>query len=151
MRVQWARLCAPFRRTFRCAAATSHELPRPAGINVHAGGRCAAESEPKERAMKLSAARVERTLSQIDAQAIPEDHPVIPQLNDLFGDHTFFIDSNGLNIVEPAEPTTAEDLSGQVINLASWSDLNPTSLEPHDPEPTDVVVKLGPEQPRTVH
>jgi hypothetical protein len=101
--------------------------------------------------MKLSAARLERTLSQIDAQAIPEDHPVIPQLNDLFGDHTFFIDSNGLNIVEPAEPTTAEDLSGQVINLASWSDLNPTSLEPHDPEPTDVVVKLGPEQPRTVH
>jgi hypothetical protein len=32
-----------------------------------------------------------------------EDHPVIPELNDLFGEHTFFLDHNGLNIVEPAE------------------------------------------------
>ena len=101
--------------------------------------------------MKLSAARVERTLSQIDAQAIPDDHPVVPKLNNLFGEHTFFLDSNGLNIVEPAEPTTAEDLSGQVINLASWSEANPTSLEPHEPEPTDVVVQLGPERPEMMH
>ena len=101
--------------------------------------------------MKLSAARVERTLSQIDAQAIPDDHPVMPQLNRLFGEHTFFLDSNGLNIVEPAEPASAADLAGQVINLASWTDVNLTSLEPHEPEPTDVVVQLGPELSETLH
>ena len=101
--------------------------------------------------MKLSPARIERTLSQIDAEAIPEDHPVVRQLNSLFGEHTFFLDRSGLNIVEPAEPTTAENLSGQVVNVASWSDQNPTSLEPHEPEPTDVVVMLGPEQSETLH
>ena len=101
--------------------------------------------------MKLSPARIERTLSQIDAEAIPEDHPVVPQLNSLFGEHTFFLDRSGLNIVEPAEPTTAQDLSGQIVNVASWSDQNPTSLEPHEPEPTDVVVALGPEQPERLH
>jgi hypothetical protein len=101
--------------------------------------------------MKLSAARIERTLSQIDAQAIPENHPVMAQLNSLFGEHTFFLDSNGLNIVEPAEPTSAESLSGEVINLASWSEMNPTSLEPHEPEPTDVVITLGPERSETTH
>jgi hypothetical protein len=26
---------------------------------------------------------------------------------------------------------------------ASWSDANPTDLELHDPEPTDVVITLG--------
>jgi hypothetical protein len=31
-------------------------------------------------------------LGQCEAQAIPDDHPVIPQLNDLFGEHTFFLD-----------------------------------------------------------
>jgi hypothetical protein len=28
---------------------------------------------------------------------------VIAQLNDLFGEHTFFLDQHGLNIVEPVE------------------------------------------------
>ena len=53
--------------------------------------------------MKLNSAQLERTLGQFEARAIPDDHPLIPQLNDLFGEHTFFLDSHGLNIVEPAE------------------------------------------------
>ena len=45
--------------------------------------------------MKLNAAQLERTLGQFEARAIPDDHPVIPQLNDLFGEHTFFLDKIG--------------------------------------------------------
>ena len=93
--------------------------------------------------MKLTSAQVERTLGQFEAEAIPDDHPVVPQLNDLFGEHTFFLDSNGLNIVEPAEPARAGAQSAKVMNLASWSDANPTDLELHDLEPTDVVITLG--------
>ena len=52
--------------------------------------------------MKLTSAQVERTLSQFEGQAIPDNHPVIPQLSNLFGDHTFFLNNDGLNIVEPA-------------------------------------------------
>ena len=91
--------------------------------------------------MKLNSALVERTLSQVDAQAIPENHPVIPQLNSLFGDHTFFLDGNGLKIVEPA---VADDgaQKGQVVKIAGWQDSDRTSLVPHEPEPTDVVVSL---------
>ena len=92
--------------------------------------------------MKLNSAQVERTLSQFQAEAIPDDHPVVRQLNDLFGEHTFFLDSSGLNIVEPAgtEPTGTQ--SAKVINLANWSEANPSRLEPHEPEMTDVVVVL---------
>jgi hypothetical protein len=93
--------------------------------------------------MKLTSAQVERTLSQFEAQAIPDDHPMVPQLNDLFGDHTFFLDRTGLNIVEPVEPTQAGGQAGQVVNLANWGDANLTSLAPHEPEPTDLVVVLG--------
>jgi len=57
----------------------------------------------KECAMKLTSAQVERTLSQFQGEAIPDNDPVVPQLNSLFGEHTFFLDSNGLNIVEPTE------------------------------------------------
>jgi hypothetical protein len=93
--------------------------------------------------MKLTSAQVERTLSQFDAQAIPENHPVLPQLNRLFGEHTFFLDGNGLNIVEPAESAQAGVEAGKVVNVANWSDANLTSLAPHEPESTDIVVALG--------
>ena len=39
--------------------------------------------------MKLTSTQIERTLGQFEAQAIPEDHPVVLQLNELFGEHTF--------------------------------------------------------------
>lgn len=91
--------------------------------------------------MKLTSAQVERTLGQIEAQAIPDDHPVICQLNHLFGEHTFFLDGNGLNIVEPAGSADAEVQSAKIVNLASWNDDN--GLEPHEPKPTDIVIVLG--------
>ncbi|HEY6995498.1 MAG TPA: hypothetical protein VH397_17465 [Xanthobacteraceae bacterium] len=91
--------------------------------------------------MKLTSAQVERTLGQIEGQAIPDDHPVISKLNRLFGEHTFFLDSNGLNIVEPAGSAEADVQSAKVVNLASWNDDN--GLEPHEPQPTDVVIVLG--------
>jgi hypothetical protein len=97
----------------------------------------------KENAMKLTPTQVERTLSQFEAQAIPEDHPAVSQLNELFGDHTFFLDSNGLNIVEPTEPAEAGVQAGRVVNLANWSDEKLTKLAPHEPEPTDAIVELG--------
>lgn len=92
--------------------------------------------------MKLSTALVERTLNQFDAQAIPENHPVVGQLNSLFGDHTFFLDAEGLNIVEPTGATDSGSQTGQVVKLASWSDDNRTSLAPHEPELTEVVIVL---------
>src|SRR5262245_21635362 len=97
----------------------------------------------QEHAMKLTSAQVERALVQFRGEAIPDNHPVIPQLNRLFGEHTFFLDSKGLNIVEPAEAASPGLDTVTLVNVASWSDADPNKLEPHEPEPTDVVVTLG--------
>jgi hypothetical protein len=93
--------------------------------------------------MRLTSALIEQTLSQFEAEAIPDSHPAVPELNRLFGDHTFFLDSNGLNIVEPAQSPEARVQAGKVVNLASWNNADPPSLAPHEPEPTDVVIVLG--------
>jgi hypothetical protein len=99
--------------------------------------------------MKLNTAQVARTVSQLEIEAIPEDHPLIPKLNQLFGDHTYFVDGNGLSIVEPA---AADDLeisdpdgigTGVVVNLANWTESNPPKLEVHEPEVTESMVALG--------
>ena len=97
----------------------------------------------KERAMKLNSAQLERTLGQFEARPIPDDHPAIPQLNDLFGEHTFFLDSQGLNIVEPVAAAGAAAESAKVVNLATWSDDSQSGLELHEPQATDVVITLG--------
>ena len=94
--------------------------------------------------MKLNATQVKRTLSQFNAEVLPDSHPAVPQLNNLFGDHTFFLDGEGLNVLEPAEAPEAEGQAGEVVSLASWSDATLTSLRPHDPEPTGVVIVLEP-------
>jgi len=98
--------------------------------------------------MKLSTTLLKRTLNQLeeqpafqDAEVVPEDNPAIPQLNQLFGDHTFFLDSDGLHIVEPTAASGKTPM-GVVIKLASWRDARRTSLKPHPPEPTDVVIAL---------
>jgi hypothetical protein len=83
-------------------------------------------------------------LTQFEAQPVPSNHPSISQLSELFGDHTFFLDSNGLNIVEPIDSASdGATQQGQVVNLANWSDATLTRLAPHEPEPTDAVVDLG--------
>jgi hypothetical protein len=94
----------------------------------------------EERAMKLNSAQIERTLHQLDAEAIPAEHPMIPQLERLFGNHTYFLDGNGLSIVEPVE--AEQNRLGVVVNLADWTDAKAVSLQPHEPESTDLVVDL---------
>jgi hypothetical protein len=80
-------------------------------------------------------------LGQFEAQVIPDEHPVIAELNALFGEHTFFLDRHGLNIVEPVEAAEPAAECAKVVNLADWSD--DRRLEPHEPAETDIVVTLG--------
>ncbi|MGD9614191.1 MAG: hypothetical protein AB7H90_14305 [Alphaproteobacteria bacterium] len=95
--------------------------------------------------MKLNTALVERTIDQLDADPVPERHPVMPQLKQAFGDHTFFVDTEGLHIIEPGEPNERGEPTGEVVQIARWDDENRTSLSPQPPEPTGIVVVLGKE------
>lgn len=92
--------------------------------------------------MKLNSAQVKQTMTQLDAQAIPEDHPAVAQLNGIFGEHTFFVDQSGLKVLEPVDAPGATGQTGEVVSLADWSDSALTSLRPHEPEPTGVMVVL---------
>jgi hypothetical protein len=98
--------------------------------------------------MRLTTPLIERTLSQFEAQAIPDNHPSMRELCRTFGDHTFFIDGEGLHIVEPTVETDDDgNASGQVVRVAIWQDADRTSLVAHPPEPTDVLVQLEGDAP----
>jgi hypothetical protein len=95
--------------------------------------------------MRLNSIQIQRTLFQLDAEAIPAEHPALSELQRLFGDHTYFLDGKGLNIVEPldAQENEEEGQVGVVVNLATWSDAGRARLRPHDPVATDVRIVLG--------
>jgi hypothetical protein len=89
--------------------------------------------------MKLSSEKLESVLEQIDVAVIPDDHPSLPKLRDVFGDHTFFVDASGLIIVEPLEQ---DPVTGELIKIASWDDADPPQLVAHTTEETDVLIEL---------
>jgi len=95
--------------------------------------------------MKLSATQIVQTADEIGAQPVPADHPIVMQLTRIYGDHTFFLDGEGLEIVEATRPDGADN-AACVVKLASWTDDDRTRLAPHEPQTTDVVVVLAPDE-----
>ena len=92
--------------------------------------------------MKLNSAQVQQTLNQMDAQVVPDSHPAVTQLTDVFGEHTFFLDDSGLKVLEPSEVPQMDGQSGEVVSLADWSDSTLTSLSPHPPVSTGTIIVL---------
>ncbi len=92
--------------------------------------------------MKLNSTLIERTISQFQAVALPDTHAAHEKLEAIFGDHTFLLNDNGLHIVEPIADSDGSEV-GRVVKIADWQGPGQTTLAPHQPEPTDVVVRLA--------
>jgi hypothetical protein len=80
--------------------------------------------------MKLSSEKLGTVLEQIDAKVIPDDHPSLPKLRKVFGDHTFFVDDSGLTIIQPLDQ---QPQNGGLIKIARWDDADPPRLVAHAP------------------
>jgi len=83
---------------------------------------------------------------QFGVEAIPEQHEVAPNLREAFGDHTFLVDSDGLNIVESDSDS---ETTASVVRVASWTSDQRDALRAHDPEalPVTVALKSNPSDP----
>ena len=65
--------------------------------------------------MKLSSEQVKRVEQRIDGQVVPDSHLLSPELQREFGDHTFFLNPDGLTIVERSP---VDRQVGEVVKLA---------------------------------
>ena len=93
--------------------------------------------------MKLTGAELQSVERQLGVEAIPDDNPAMPKLQEVFGDHSFFVDAAGLNVVEPTPTNEAE---GAVLKVASWAE-DGQSLQVHEPEILSVKVLIGADGP----
>jgi hypothetical protein len=91
-------------------------------------------------AMKLNAAQLVKVEDQLGIAAVPDEHPVTSDLKDAFGDHTFFLDAGGLNIVEPNPLPGSEN--GSVVKVADWASEERKELVSRHPEVLPITVDL---------
>lgn len=87
--------------------------------------------------MKLSNVQIAATRDSLGATPVPEDHPVMDQLQQAFGEHTFFLDQSGLSVfVDQTEvPSEVELPEGEprLVMIAAWTDENRNTLGAVEP------------------
>src|SRR3990170_3780392 len=93
--------------------------------------------------MRLSEPQMQRVQQETGASVVPEDNPSMPALKQNFGDHTFFLDSEGLHIWETVTDEPAEDTKLVGVRVASWTSEEKTALVPHEPAPSLVLEAPG--------
>ena len=84
--------------------------------------------------MKLTSTQIEQTLGH-GSSRFPISDGSAAQRG--VWEHTYFVNSDGLIILEPAGSGLAGVQWLKVVNLGEWSDDAPSALELHEPETTD--------------
>ena len=64
--------------------------------------------------MKLTSTQIEQTLGQFEAEPIPENHPMVPQLNEVFGERASAQYELG-QCPRSRQPSTAFSGSGRTL------------------------------------
>ena len=68
-------------------------------------------------------------MKEFNAQPLPDDHPLVDKLNNVFGDHTFLLGAEGLHIVERTGTARSNPDTAAVVKVASWEDASRTRLQ----------------------
>jgi len=97
--------------------------------------------------MKLNTAQLDKVEQQLGISALPDDNPAMPELRNAFGDHTFFVDTDGLNIVENLQSSESSGVAN-VVKLAEWTDEQRSHLRVQEPEALALTVDVSTEEPK---
>ena len=94
--------------------------------------------------MKLTDSQAATAREVLGADPIPADHPVAAQLSETFGDHSFYLDNNGLLVFEPVSD---EPDKSCLFLIAAWTDEDRKQLGGIQPQATNIVLDLdGPNE-----
>ena len=92
--------------------------------------------------MKLTTDQTAAVQRQTGADPLPEDNPTMGQLQEIFGEHTFYVAEQGL-VVPETTPEAAEDGSVEFMLVAVWAGEDKQSLQPIEPQPTGIKLELA--------
>ncbi|MGF1552915.1 MAG: hypothetical protein ACFBWO_10500 [Paracoccaceae bacterium] len=91
--------------------------------------------------MKLTDTQIATARDAFGAEPLEAEHPVVPQLTEAFGDHTIYVDQNGLLVFLDPE-TELQEIAGQpkLVLIAAWTDENKNALGKVEPVDTGMTL-----------
>ena len=95
--------------------------------------------------MKLTDEQIAATRDTLGASPVDPAHPAVPQLEKAFGEHTFYVDQNGLLAFLDPEEIKAEPGDPRLVLIAAWTDENRRELGRIDPVDTGVTLPIAAE------
>ena len=100
--------------------------------------------------MKLDINQIGRIESLMGVLPMPDDHPVVGDLNSAFGEHTYYLSEEGLVIWEWLEGPETDGSPVVAVILAGWTDEERSSLSSHQPKVTELIIPLAPTTPEAM-
>lgn len=94
-------------------------------------------------AMKLTEKQAAAVKARVNIDPIEEAHPAAEPLRQAFGDHTFYVVSDGLFVLEPDNDTGDAGEQARFVLVAAWTDEDKGTLRPVEPQQTNTVVDLS--------
>ena len=93
--------------------------------------------------MKLNSNQIASVKLDLSADPLDEENPAMGSLRQTFGDHTFYVRSEGLFIVEPVDDPLHPREPAQLVLVAAWTNEKKNALHPVPPQQTQTVVDLA--------
>ena len=93
--------------------------------------------------MKLTATQIKQVEDQIGMSPISDDEPFVSQLSEVFGDHTFYLQEDGLHMLTLHAELEYGAQVANMVHVAQWSTDEAISLVPCEPDLTDIYVDLS--------
>ena len=97
--------------------------------------------------MKLNDRQLAVIEARTGAKPLPEGDPAAEHLKGAFGEHSFFLDPNGLYVFEGVDvpDTEASAEPALLVQIAEWTDETKSAIAPIEPKPADLVLDLADE------
>ncbi len=93
--------------------------------------------------MKLDDDQVAAVKRQTGADLIADDNPAIDTLRKVFGEHTFYLDQNGLLVPERSDGDSEADSVAEFVQVAVWQGEERDALQPIPPQATGYKLTFG--------
>ncbi|MEZ5669843.1 MAG: hypothetical protein R3F55_20875 [Alphaproteobacteria bacterium] len=101
--------------------------------------------------MKLSSQQVVSVKTALGADPLEDHNPAMDSLVKAFGEHTFYVFTDGLFVLEPVNDAAMAGDPARLVLVAAWTDEKRNALQKVQPQATDAIVDLsaGPATPDT--
>jgi len=92
--------------------------------------------------MKLNDQQIAAVKASVNIDAVPADNPAVPQLAEAFGDHTFFVVTDGLFILEEVDRPELPGTPAEFILIAGWANEERNALQGVEPTRSNTIIDL---------